>query len=338
MYREWATHREADQLCPDCWEGRLVQSNRVLVCPKCGTLHTAGWYRGFLSPTRPESIFGLQVGQGPLFASLQKAASPEGLNHLHLMDFALDLDYPSLDQAVEAAQHYADLLKGEPFRLYFSGSKGFHLVVPAEALGMRPQREPEKVLRAMARALAHPKYPLDTSAYSRRRLFRAANTRHGTTGLYKVALSPEEIPYALELARTPRPVPRLKGRSTLLAALYQEKLAEPEPEPETDDYVFRFTPPCFQRLLEEGPPEPGTRHALTLQLAAFFVRSGRTKEELVAWAASNPGASRASYRERTSDAARAYDWAEAKRPRFSCRVMEGFGLCHDSCPLKKKLV
>jgi hypothetical protein len=334
MYREWGTHREEDQLCPDCWGARLIKVGKHLACPSCGTLHTPGWYRGFVSPSKPESIFGVQVGQGPLFASLQKASSPEGLLSAYLMDFALDLDYPTYDLAVEAAQRYAELLKDEPFRLYFSGSKGFHFVIPAEALGMRPHKAPETVLRAMAQSLMDPRYPLDMSAYSRRRLFRVANTRHGTTGLYKVPITPEEIPFAKELAKEPRPIPKLKLKPGPLAELYRSKLkALPERPPKEDGGTLSFTPPCFERLLREGPPEPGTRHALTLQMAAFFVRSGRSKEELVAWAASTPGASRASYRERVSDASRAYDWAESKNARFSCKVLQSYGLCQSACPL-----
>ncbi len=325
-------------LCPDCGVGRLVESSKITICPSCGAVSPKGWHRGYISFQRPLSINGVPINGGPLFASLQKAPHPQGLEGHHLMDFAIDLDFDSFEDSVNAAQYYSEQLKGEPFRLYFSGSKGFHIVVSAESLGMHPISHPHIYLRSVAKRLASPKYPIDYSIYSSRRLFRVANTVHPKTGLYKVPLLVEEIPFALELAKQPRPLITTTGKSTLLRELFEQALTEPPLPSENRAREINFTPPCMESLLYHGPPLPGTRHALLLQLAAFFVASGRTKEELMSWAADTPGASRATYRERVKDAERAYLWAEKHRPRFSCRTIASYGLCDPSCPMARRNV
>lgn len=335
-YREWATHREEGDLCPTCGVGRLLRAGQVAVCSECGEVWPYGWARGYFSDIRPGSIHGLAVGQGPLYASLQRYAGPEAKGE-HLMDFALDLDYKTFDQAVKAAQAYAELLKGEPFHLYFSGSKGFHFVFRAESFGQEPSLEPHRVLRRIAQRLELKDFPIDYAAYTRSRLFRAPNSRHPKTGLYKVQILPEEIPYARELAKSPRPLHPIQGPSALLSDLYRQVVTEPPPAPTSVPVSsFNFVPPCFARLMEEGPPDYGTRHALTLQLAVFFVRSGRSKDELLEWAASMPGVYRAKLDERVADAARAYDWALNKNARFRCSVMQRHGLCSEDCPLYGK--
>lgn len=327
--REWGTHRLPNDLCPSCWAGRLLQSGSRAVCPSCGEVFPYGWVRGIYSEVLPGS---LTPGEGPLYASLQRYATHSDKGP-HLMDFVLDLDYPEFSQAVRAAQAYAEHLKGEPFTLFFSGSKGFHFVFLAETFGAVPEEKPHLRLRHMASRLQL-EYPLDFSVYSTRRLLRVPNTRHPKTGLFKVPLAVEEIPYALDLAKAPRPYTPNLSPSKRLRELYS--LPVPE-EPVTPTAALEgFTPPCVQHLLATGPPMPGTRHYLTLQLAVFFARSGRSKEELLEWARTTPGASATPERERVNDAARAYDWAVKSRAKLSCSTMQAYGLCSTDCPLYKK--
>jgi len=68
-------------------------------------------------------------------------------------------------------------------RVYFSGSKGFHVFVKTSK-----QFTPEE-LKDCCTAIAGDISSFDTVVYNRTRLFRLPNTKHKTSGLYKIPVS-----------------------------------------------------------------------------------------------------------------------------------------------------
>ena len=75
-------------------------------------------------------------------------------------------------------------------QLYFSGSKGFHILISDKVFGFEPNRDLNKKFKKIA--LYIKSYTItkciDTKIYDNRRLFRVPNTVNTKTGLYKVYL------------------------------------------------------------------------------------------------------------------------------------------------------
>ena len=79
--------------------------------------------------------------------------------------------------------------------IYFSGNRGFHVTVNAECFNAQPQFEMIKVYRLLVNHLNKQLNlkTLDLSVYTRRRAWRIPNTIHAKTGLYKRALTYEQL-------------------------------------------------------------------------------------------------------------------------------------------------
>ena len=83
----------------------------------------------------------------------------------------------------------------ESMRLWFSGSKGFHLCVSAGVFG--PQWTPGDTLPGHLKRLAARMagdVGIDSSIYDQNRLWRIPNTVNSKTGLYKLPIPVEELP------------------------------------------------------------------------------------------------------------------------------------------------
>jgi len=104
--------------------------------------------------------------------------------------------------------------------VYFSGAKGFHLLLDTRVFGrLTPARDLPAIFSrlrlAVLRWLPDTARPLfDLSIGDKVRLLRLPNTRHRGSGLYKVALTADELDNSTiedvcAAARTPRPLPRV---------------------------------------------------------------------------------------------------------------------------------
>jgi hypothetical protein len=111
---------------------------------------------------------------------------------------------------------------------YFSGAKGFHLLIDTRAFGrVAPARDLHRVFSRLRmqilRELPETARPLfDLAIGDKVRLLRLPNTRHAGSGLYKVALTADElltrtVEEIRSLARTPRPLRRVTAAGLLPA-------------------------------------------------------------------------------------------------------------------------
>lgn len=373
--REYGTVREAGHVCPACKSGRLQahldpDGSEALVCPTCNHRTDAGWRRHHFDTQRPAFLAGsLDVRTGPLFASVQHylvRPDPDDESPYHLADLMFDIDFEGdLERATDTAQALTTYLDsiGAFHRTYFSGSKGFHIEVPWQVVGAQPSRHlHERVYKRLVQGIAA---ELDLEfcmhIYSRARMFRVAGTLHPKTGLYKTwignsYLEPAYRAQILEVASTPMDPPDVPYtssnslqlndqpvRSPELHRRYLEALAYTESLPEESSVKLTATfeaaehPACIRRALEEGPPGPGTRHALNVNTAAYWAGVDGDSDEFVSWARNVPGGSDTPATERAREAGQAIRWAKAKRPPFRCEVMQDLDLCDPNCPFYTKL-
>lgn len=111
-----------------------------------------------------------------------------------------DIDRADLDAAHRDACRLAGLLV-ERYRLdedallmFFSGSKGFHVGLPTALWGPEPSPDFHRVCRRLAEALGVAVgIVIDSGVYDRVRAFRAPNSRHPKTGLFKRRFTLDEL-------------------------------------------------------------------------------------------------------------------------------------------------
>jgi hypothetical protein len=102
----------------------------------------------------------------------------------------------ALRDAKRLAGHLAERYGDEGLTAYFSGSKGFHFEVDT-AGAIEPSGIANQVTRQLAETVAGAVgVTIDTSVYDKVRLWRAANSRHGKTELYKVLIELDDLPHA----------------------------------------------------------------------------------------------------------------------------------------------
>ena len=192
---------------------------------------------------------------------------------------------------------FCDLYK-IPHQAFFSGGRGFHIVIPHSAFAQPLAEDNHLVNRRIAELIQEETGDLhiDWAIYSNRRQFRLPNTRHQRTGLYKVILTRSDLEmgegHILQLARSPIAVPPLPdGHCEYMAGLYavgadrvrsQKRFAvkssrveclpaarQSQPRVVTgdgddEDYVVvaglheLVHPPCIREALARGVPDPSS--------------------------------------------------------------------------------
>src|SRR5262249_35944806 len=122
---------------------------------------------------------------------------PCGADWLHW-----DIDRPGdLEHALRDARRlagailhrYCELDEGD-LPVFLSGGKGMHVGIPTSLWGPTPSSRFHETARRFALAIAERAgIVVDGTIYSKTRLFRAPNSRHPKTGLYKRRLDLDEL-------------------------------------------------------------------------------------------------------------------------------------------------
>ena len=202
--------------------------------------------------------------------------------------FPIDIDGEgSLEEAREIIRFLKD--RGVPvqcLRVFFSGMKGFHILIPNQLIGSEPSENVSSYMRRFAELLLGD--DVDLSIYNHVRLFRYPNTRHGRSGLFKYELSIDQLmtlswQEIKALAVKPsayRARPCSAGRNLYLSELWEEAKAKSvtftiqmmgKPEhkaPVTDHY-------CYHAIMQDGVSK-GYRNETLVRVAWILKKSGLT--------------------------------------------------------------
>jgi hypothetical protein len=189
-------------------------------------------------------------------------------------------------------------------QIYFSGSKGFHILVDPEILGIEPtvdlNMQFKRIAQEANKNTIH--QSVDTKIYDRRRLFRFPNSVNGKTGLYKVPITMKDLrsmdyTKIQEYASEPREVelaePRLveSAKKQYKKILMLHKLRQAKRKNKNKSKVMISTErkdllPCVKKLLDEGTGK-GSRNSTSVALASSMLQSGIPQteviDELLAW-------------------------------------------------------
>ncbi len=235
------------------------------------------------------------------FASICRYDQPNPNGRVFCPDFVIDIDVDgdlasARQQTLAVCRLLEKRLGIDPasIAVYFSGAKGFHLIVFAEVFALTPTDNALPVWKRLAQRL-HDKYRIagiDTAIYHPRALLRLPNCRHSGSGRYKVAVEFAElrdfdIDYVLELAQRPR-------EETCLAEITESPKAmgwirearrrlarRPRRSANSllQDDGWR-TPPCVRRIERGGLPDHH-RHDIYFAIARFYATTGMSRTEAV---------------------------------------------------------
>lgn len=182
----------------------------------------------------------------------------------------------------------------EAFHIYFSGKKGFHMIIPWQYFGYRPSANLDEIFKWIAQDLNEQSVhgTIDLVVYERRRLFRLENSIHQDTGLYKIPLQYHEAVSA--------PLDEIKNRakSTRIIQYAQPHLvvnAQEEFQRYEEEYAEWLTvrhkvspkdiipkgetPDSVQELIDRGPVK-GLRNETIAALTSFWNNQGHDKDEI----------------------------------------------------------
>ena len=121
---------------------------------------------------------------GPTFKGAGGVCRPA----FDLVGFDFD-DEESPQNSLNDVQAFLNYFRFKYFYVAYSGSKGFHISVPFEYFGLDADENLPKTLRNLSHELKPHFKTLDTSVYNIGRKFRAPNTQHPKTKLYKTIIS-----------------------------------------------------------------------------------------------------------------------------------------------------
>lgn len=192
-------------------------------------------------------------------------------------------------------------LESKHYQLFFSGAKGFHIIVPILNMGFSFEKDLNLIYRSLATYFQKQAPLIDTKIYDDRRLFRKPNSINGKTNYYKVQLTYDQLVTTskenlLEYAKEAKPLIRaafierkisLANREQCLkihrliqkeeAALYrvQRKNFKAFTElTEGADCLF----PCVDRMINSIHNQ-GDRNKILVIIASHFFQKGISYDE-----------------------------------------------------------
>jgi len=196
--------------------------------------------------------------------------------------FPLDIDDKDLDAAWHKTLAFINLLKYDyeydVKHIFFSGSKGFHILIPIQCFGfVQPNEKMPQIFKNIYQDIAADF--ADSSIYEINRLFRMTNTRNAKSDLFKIPLTVEEFHSGIEnikrLAEKPHAAQQPALRDSVVnnqfQELYQKYLNE-----NVSDEIKKETADLFTKL---SGVEAGERDTTATRLVGFL-KSKNVEPEL----------------------------------------------------------
>lgn len=135
------------------------------------------------------------------FTQKKSVAGYSGFGYADYLPF--DFDSENVADALKDVCDFAFSLKVdydyELCYVYFSGCKGFHVLIPSACFGyFEPTQDLPVIMKTIALDLGQDLKTLDTSIYNQNRLFRLRNTKHSKSGLYKIPVMISDLNKGLD--------------------------------------------------------------------------------------------------------------------------------------------
>lgn len=263
------------------------------------------------------------------------------------LNIETDADYNILKSDLCKIVAYLETSYGIPshyIKYYFTGKKGFHLIIGPEVFDILPDNNLNIYYKEIAKELnkATTTQLIDTKIYDKKRLLRLPNSINGKTGLYKVPVTYEQIlamsfSEMKDYASNPKPIIKVESSSCEKAVNRFNEIKDLITKPKQKNIdknikvkpIDDITPPdCIYSILDNGAQE-GNRNNTTIILASSFFQNGASYQDtldiVTQWneLKNDPALSEA---EVVTTVASAYQQVQAGR-RYGCNSIKESGLC-----------
>lgn len=246
-------------------------------------------------------------------------------------------------------------LEDNNLQIFFSGSKGFHILIPYEIFGIRPCKDLNSKYKSIATELKSYTITksIDTKIYDSKRLFREPNTINSKTGLYKVPLTLDDIrnftyEELIEYAKTPK-----NREDIVIDKTYKKKseeainnLIEELEERQRRSINHRVARqmlenkemlPCVKYVLQHGANKGGRNNTAMALASALYQREPDNEEGIMdimkIWN-ENKLDSPLPERELEATVQSAYRNVQAGK-RYGCNAFIDLDICVKGCPVRK---
>ena len=246
-----------------------------------------------------------------------------------------------------AAQHLVRIWKvpEEQIRIYFSGSKGFHVIIPHQVFGIEPDpclnEKIGKIAAFISRKCGLSR--LDLRIYDRKRLFRVPYSKNGKSGLSKIPLSLGELMSSSyeEICSLAKENSERNFSFILPSLSIDSKTAykymfvpiSKQTKKKAQNMTFEIPKkikelmPCVTGALKDGVGK-GIRNSTSVALASCLLQSGRSPENveqmMIEWNEKN--APPLSENELVSTVASAYSMLMQGKA-YGCHALKDLGFC-----------
>ena len=244
-------------------------------------------------------------------------------------------------------------LSDKDIELYFSGSKGFHILVSHNIFGFEPSRDLHKQLKKIAIDIKTytVNKTVDTKIYDNKRLFRIPNTINHKTGLYKVAISYEKVKNmeSYEELKAYASKPKIskpciykfnpKAREAfdnIIERIDAEERSKINTKLAKEFIQKRELLPCVQYILKNGCAK-GQRNNTTVALANSLFQIGKDFDEvleIITYWNAEKNEDPLDQAEIRTTVMSAYNNAQQNRF-YGCTVFRDLDVCVKGCPIHK---
>jgi len=235
----------------------------------------------------------------------------EGICKPALDMISFDFDSENLQDSLDDVREFVKFIGVDDIVVFFSGSKGFHVMVPWGYFPLEASPALPRQLKDMAKDLKE-KFPtLDTSIYNYNRKFRVPFSKHDKSGLFKFQLCTSSIKYQniheiIETAKDadethdflsdikpalPRePLPHLvELYESVKRKSYEIEKAKAGTKVQPSNFEKFDGKLCIKKMLEQRCDDIGRNNAC-LRIVNDFYRSGKLQavceKQTYAWAKS----------------------------------------------------
>lgn len=276
----------------------------------------------------------------------------------------IDLDINDLKQDFEKLKRDVLLLcrrlktmfhlTDDNLQIFFSGSKGFHILVPHTVFGIKPSKDLNDKYKLIALELKS--YTItksvDTRIYDSKRLFREPNTINSKTGLYKIQMTLNQVrnftyEQLIERAREPQfigiPNTEYNEKADIAFNSLIEEIKERQRKTVNHKVARQMLEkkellPCVKYILQHGAQKGGRNNTAMALASALYQREPDNQQGILevmqTWNYKKLDEP-LSDKELETTVLSAYRNVQDGR-RYGCGAFMDMGICVKGCPVKIK--
>ena len=278
--------------------------------------------------------------------------------------FYIDLDIEDLEKDFDKLKRDIMLLTrklktlfkltDENIQYFFSGSKGFHIIIPYSIFGIKPCRDLNDKYKMLAIELKSYTITksIDTRIYDTKRLFREVNTINTKTNLYKVPITIKNIKEfsyeeLIEYAKSPKEEYKIDSSynqeadiafNNLIIELKERQKRTINHKVAKQMLENKELLPCVKYILQNGAQKGGRNNTAMALASSLYQRNLNDYEEVLdimkTWNIKKLDTPLAE-RELENTVKSAYRNVQDGK-RYGCAAFIDLGICVKGCPIRRK--